>query len=199
MPRPYRLGVRAQQKAATRRRIIEAAAAIYQERGISGTTMPEVARRADVAPGTVVNHFPSSDALSQAVVDDLVGSLQLPSPETLLGIDTTVERIARLTRELFAFYERSNPWYQVYAREPAVPAWSEAKAAFYRDFDRLVRTALGEHSSDSSVTTVSAVIGGGFYSTLRSQGLASDAAADLAIDLLEPWLERLKVANRSIG
>jgi AcrR family transcriptional regulator len=199
MPRPYRLGVRAQHKAETRQRIIKAAAALYQERGIAGTTMPEVARRADVAPGTVLNHFSSPDELAKAVVDELVGSLRLPLPGTLLGLGTTIERVARLTRELFAFYERSNSWYQVYAREPGIPAWTDAEATFYRDFDGLVRAALGEDSSAASVTTVSAVLGGGFYSTLRSQGLPADDVADLVIDLLGPWLERRKIAFRSIG
>jgi AcrR family transcriptional regulator len=199
MPRTYRLGARAEQKAATRRRIVEAAAALYQERGVSNTTMPEVARRADVAPGTVLNHFASTDALAQAVVHDLLGSLQLPTADMLLGLETAVERVQRLARLLFAFYERSDAWYKTYAREPDIPAWAEAEAAFYRDYDRLIRAALGDAAIEASVATVSAVLGGALYSTLRSQGLSTDASADLVIDLLTPWLERLKVVNRSLG
>ena len=195
MPRTYRLGARAQQKAATRQRIVDAAAALYLERGVSQVTMPEVARRADVAPGTVLNHFTSADELAQAVVDSLVGSLDLPTPAMLSG-ETAVDRVAQLARLLFAFYERSDPWYQVYAREPGILAWANAEAAFYVDFDRLIRAALGDDASEASVATVVAVLGGAVYSAFRSQGRSSDDAAELVIDLLTPWLERSKVANR---
>jgi AcrR family transcriptional regulator len=195
MPRSYRLGARAEQKAATRRRIVDAAAALYLEHGVSKTTMPDVARRADVAPGTVLNHFATPDVLARAVVDELVGSLQLPTT-TMLSGDTATERVTHLTRLLFAFYERSDPWYQVYAREPGISAWANAEAAFYGDFDRLVRAALGDDANEASVATVSMVLGGAVYSTLRSQGRSSGDSADLVIDLLTPWLERPKVVNR---
>ena len=54
MPRAYRLGKRATQKDSTRGRIVQAAIDLYTERGISQTSMQQVARRADVAPATVL-------------------------------------------------------------------------------------------------------------------------------------------------
>ena len=185
--------------AATRQRIVDAAAVLYQERGISATTMHEVARRADVAPGTVVNHFATSDDLARAVVDELLGSLQLPAASTLLGLDTVAERVERLAHELFAFYERSETWYQAYMREPGVPAWADAEAAFYGDYDALIRAALGPQATESFVAALSAVLGGGVYSNLRARGLSTDASAEAILALLTPWLERLKVANPSSG
>ncbi len=191
MPRRYSLGKRAAQLADTRQRIIDAAGELYVERGVDQTTIPEVARRADVAPGTVLNHFGSAAALARAVVAGVLESLRLPDDEIFIGLDSVPARVGRLATELFAFNERSGPWYGVYAREPAAPAWAEAEASFYAAFDRLIRTAVGPLADDQRVVAgVSAMLGGGAYSTLRARGLSSSDAAALVAEMLAPWLER---------
>ncbi|WP_018506009.1 TetR/AcrR family transcriptional regulator [Parafrankia discariae] len=58
-----------------RTRILEAAEAVFAERGASGST-EEVARRAGVAVGTVFRHFPTKEALLRALVGDLVTRLE---------------------------------------------------------------------------------------------------------------------------
>jgi AcrR family transcriptional regulator len=198
MPRHYNLGKRAGQKAETTQRIIDAAAALYQEHGISATTMLEVARRADVAPGTVLNHFSSADALAKAVVDQVVGSLRLPSERIFNGVDAVPDRVDRLAHELLAFYDRSESWYAVWAREPTgVAAWAAAEADFYAAFDRLIRAALGPLSGqESNVMVVSTALGAEVYSGLRARGLATSQVAATVIDLLRPWLEsRLRLSE----
>lgn len=197
MPRRYTLGKRAGQKEQTRRRILDAAAALYHEHGVSQTTIPEIARRADVAPGTVLNHFDSVDEVARAVLDEVIGSLQLPSAADFDGIAAVPDRFARLCRELFAFYERSESWYLVYAREPkGIPAWAEAEATFYAAFDGLIREALGPLAGDEDVVAiVSTMLGGEAWSTMRTRGWPSERIADLMIDVLGPWLEA-KVAVR---
>ena len=58
MPRSYNLGRRAEPKADTRARIVDAALAIYRDRGLAGASNLAIARVADVVPATVRNHFP---------------------------------------------------------------------------------------------------------------------------------------------
>ena len=65
MPRSYRLGEREVQMRATRERIVDAAIELFMEVGISQATMRQVGLRADVAPGTLRNHFPSRTALEE--------------------------------------------------------------------------------------------------------------------------------------
>jgi AcrR family transcriptional regulator len=182
---------------ATRRRILDAAAALYQEQGISQTSIPDVAHRADVAPSTVLNHFASADVLVRAVVDEVVGSLRLPAAAIFDGATGVPERVARLCRELFGLYERSESWYQVYARESkGVPAWAEAEATFYAAHDALIRAALGPVArDDSTVALVATMLGGEAYSSLRARGLTTADIAAVVSDALGPWLER-KVAVR---
>jgi AcrR family transcriptional regulator len=57
------LGRRERKKAATRAAILEAATALFLERGFDAVTVREIADRADVTPKTVFTHFPQKEAL----------------------------------------------------------------------------------------------------------------------------------------
>lgn len=191
MPRSYSLGKRAIQQAATRRRIIDAALALYQEQGVSATTMQDVARRADVAPGTVANHFGSRDELAAEVTGGLLAHLRMPTPDHFDGVELLADRISLLVRELGEFFERSEPWYRVAQRESAgVPAWADAEARFYTDLDTLVRAALGPLAADAdAVAVVSVVLGSWVLGAIEATGRSAEQAADLVIGLLVTWLE----------
>lgn len=190
MPRPYTLGKRATVVAETRDRILTAAINLYQERGISGTSMQQVARHADVAPGTVLNHFPAPDELAAAVADRLLEDLLVPTSEIFAGLGTVDERLRRLARELADFYDRSEPWYRVYVREGGrIPAWADAERQFYDGIGRLMRDALGDHADDHRVMlAVSTLLDPGVLGGLRSRGLTPDDAAEFAAEILLAWL-----------
>src|SRR5450755_1917275 len=66
--RPYRSAVRAEQAQRTRARILEAARALFLERGFSATTIAGVAHAAGVAPETVYATYRSKAGLLEAVV-----------------------------------------------------------------------------------------------------------------------------------
>lgn len=191
MPRKYELGKRAAQQAATRRRIIAAALELYQEQGVSGTTMLDVARHADVAPGTVANHFGSAAALATEVTQKILGELQMPAPDIFDGVDGLRDRIDLLVRELSAFFNRSEPWWRASQREgPGVSFWADAEARYYQQLDVLVRAALGPLSSDEdAVAVVITVFGRWVIGSLQQAGRTSEEAERLVADLLASWLE----------
>jgi AcrR family transcriptional regulator len=72
-----------------RARIVEAARQAFSERGLE-TQMEDVAKRACVGVGTVYRHFPTKDALVQALIVD------------------KMERVAEEARR--ALEEESDPW-----------------------------------------------------------------------------------------
>jgi AcrR family transcriptional regulator len=191
MPRPYRLGRRAAPKAEVRERIIAAAMTIYAERGVSGVSNLSIAKAADVAPATVRNHFPEPGDLARAVFAGMLAELRMPTPEIFDGLDTLRDRVERLAHELAAFYERSEPWWRVYEREPdLIRAWGGGVDQTYADIERLMRTALGELGSDErSIAVVASVIGPPTFFALRGRGLSSDEAARLSVEVALPWLE----------
>ena len=192
MPRPYRLGRRAAPKAETRDRIVAAALAIYRDQGLAGASNLAIARAADVAPATVRNHFPEPDDLASAVFAAVLAELQVPTQAVFDGLDDLRGRLERLAHELAAFYERSQPWWRAYEREPElIRAWSGGVDQYYADIEGLMRAALGELSSDDrSVAVVASVIGPPTFFALRGRGLSSAETVDLCLELAVPWLER---------
>ena len=190
MPRKYELGKRAVQQADTRRRIVAAALELYQERGVSTTTMLDVARRADVAPGTVANHFGSAAALATEVTGEILGELRMPTPDIFDGVAGLRDRVDLLVRELSAFFDRSGPWYRASQREgPGVSFWADAEARFYLQLDALVRAALGPLSSDEdAVAVVKTIFGRWVIGSLQETGRTSEEAVSLVSDLLATWL-----------
>jgi AcrR family transcriptional regulator len=62
-PEPRRRSPHAPRPGLKRRRILEAARAVFSEQGFDAARMDEVARRARVSKGTVYNHFDSKESL----------------------------------------------------------------------------------------------------------------------------------------
>ena len=192
MPRTYNLGRRAAPKADTRARIVAAALVIFRDHGLAGASNLAIARAADVAPATVRNHFPEQRDLARAVFDALIVELEIPTPAIFDGIDDLGSRIERLAVELAAFYERSEPWWRAYEREPElISAWGGGVDQYYADIERLMRAGLGELADDErSVAVIASVIGPPTFFALRGRGLSSDEAVRLSLELATPWLER---------
>jgi AcrR family transcriptional regulator len=64
--------LRQQRKAKTRKKILDAARDLFEQRGFEGTTMRAVASEAEVATGTIFTHFPDKGALLiAAILEDL--------------------------------------------------------------------------------------------------------------------------------
>jgi len=68
-----------------REKVLAAARAVFAEQGVDAQ-MDDVARRADVGVGTVYRHFPTKDALLQALADELFATLAAHA-RTMLELD----------------------------------------------------------------------------------------------------------------
>jgi AcrR family transcriptional regulator len=191
MPRRYTLQRRAELKDDNRARILAAAVSIFRDRGMGAASTLAIAKAADVSPGTVRNHFPDRDDLASAVFEQALGELRPPDPGIFDRATGARDRMTRLATELAAFYERSEPWWRAYEREPElINAWSSGVDRYYRDVDRLMRAGLGPLSGDdTALAVVAAVIGPPTYFALRSRGLAAEDAVRIGVDLVVPWLE----------
>jgi AcrR family transcriptional regulator len=74
----------------TRRRILEAALAVFRERGFERATMREIATAAEVAVGAAYYYFESKDAIVMAFYERSQGEMR-PQIEELLGESKTLE------------------------------------------------------------------------------------------------------------
>jgi len=69
--------------ARNRRAIVEAARALFEERGVTSVTMEQVARAAGVGKGTLYRRFPNKGLLCQALLDEPTREFQEETMETL--------------------------------------------------------------------------------------------------------------------
>ena len=183
---------RAEQHASTRQRILDAATALYAERGIPGTSVLEVARRADVSPGTVLNHFGTGDGLASAVLEAIVSSLHLPTARIFQGARAGPERVRRLVTELFAVYDRGTAWFEVFRNDyEVVPAIGAATEGFWKQIGVLYAEALGPLMGDELVRgTVFGLSSPATLGAMREAGLSLGQAAAVIGDLLGDAVER---------
>ena len=174
---------------ATRARILEAAIELFIEAGLSGTTMREIGDRADVAPGTLRNHFASRDELETAVVERLVAEAPLPELSVFDGIDGLDGRLRRLFDVAGTFFDQASRLYRMWLREPMVSGpWLAAGMRFGQRWDELMRLALGSLGDDETALTVlRAVLHPRFYGDLAPAAPSTAAAAHLVADLVRPW------------
>ncbi len=134
MPRRYDMTRRMAARDETRERIVEATAKLHGQRGVLGTSWQDIAREADVSVSTVYAHFPSLEELLPACGQLVMTRVRPPTADSAAEIigdaSTTRERLSRVARELFAFYERGGPHIEVDVRERQLPGmreWEESQ------------------------------------------------------------------------
>jgi TetR/AcrR family transcriptional regulator len=96
---------RAQQRDATRERIVAAAVKAFAEKGFRGASTRDIARRARTNQGLITYHFRSKDALWRAAVDRIFGMLekQLAESAAALASRDPRERARGLIRAYVRF------------------------------------------------------------------------------------------------
>jgi AcrR family transcriptional regulator len=194
MPRKYDMSRRAAAREATRRRIVEATAKLHGERGVFGTSWRDIAEQADVSVATVYSHFPSLDQLLPACGQLVMERARPPSPDTAPTIigdaEDLRERLRRVARELFGFYERGGPHIEVDIRERELPGmreWEEFQRATVATF---VREALAGHADARKTRLVSAFFDLPTYQALRTRGASPNRAAETVAEVAACLVER---------
>jgi AcrR family transcriptional regulator len=192
LPRRYALGRRADQQARTRERIVAAALTIYRERGMRAATTQAVAAAADVAPGTVRNHFPHPTDLAEAAAKVVLRELRSPGLEIYDGLTTIPMRVERLAREVAGFFERSASWWTIEQGDPDLAAaWAGSEADFLEQLDALMRGAFDPVGGDPVAAAVlGTIVGYPLYFALRGRGLDPDEVVALELSIVLPWLDQ---------
>lgn len=92
------LSRRERKKLETRQGLLEAALALFREKGYSATTVEEITGRADVAKGTFFNYFASKEALLDELAVWRIGQLRTALDVSLGAPASPVARIKLLMR-----------------------------------------------------------------------------------------------------
>jgi AcrR family transcriptional regulator len=164
--RKYELRARAEKQAETRRRIVEATAALHEEVGPARTTVAEIARRAGVQRLTVYNNFPNEAELFDACGQHSMAKNPPPDPSAALAIGDPAERLHAALQPLYVWYRKN------------------ARSTENLQRDRLVMPALDavmRIRMDQSLGNLANNLAAGFAPAARSaKGLR--AAVALALD-----------------
>lgn len=106
MARKYELKRRAESQAETRRRIVEAAVQLHQEKGPGLTSISDIARLAGVQRNTFYRHFPDEHALLLACSGHFGQLNPPPDPTEWQGETDPAGRLRRGLGDLYGYYER---------------------------------------------------------------------------------------------
>jgi AcrR family transcriptional regulator len=190
VPRTYTLGKRAQAQAETRDRIVAATLRLYREVGVAGATVPAVARAADVAPGTVRNHFPGPTDLADAAAAAILAEAGMPDASIFDGLTGVAERVERLLVEVSDFMERSTGWWEVREADRAAGnAWEVAEAGYQVRITDLIRVAVEPLGDDPTAVAVIDAVLVHVYFSVRATGGSPQEAIEVERRFLVPWLE----------
>jgi AcrR family transcriptional regulator len=101
---------RAQQRAQTRERIVEAAVSAFSERGFRGASTREIASRAGANQGLITYHFRSKEQLWRAAADHVFRRLRTHLAERLASLDSDDPRVrARETIREYVRFAAAHP------------------------------------------------------------------------------------------
>ena len=186
---------------ATRRRIVEATVALHTEKGVRATRMEDVATRAGVALATVYRHFPELDLLVAACGQRIHEITEPPTwgdaERWFRGVSTVEERISRLVRSLFDYYERAAPYLDISLRErdPPLPM---AERITRRGAARraIVAETLHPARLDQEAMTVAlALVDYPLYKSLREAGVGRPRAEAIVVRLLGDYVAERKASR----
>jgi AcrR family transcriptional regulator len=136
--RPYRLNARALRQEETRRRIIEATAALHAEVGPARTTVADIARRAGVQRLTVYTHFPDELRLISACQEHFYTQTPPPDLSDTLALPDATARLRGALLKMYGWYRASEAGFvPVLQDRGTVPALDQVLA-------RVVDTPLAE-------------------------------------------------------
>ena len=119
-------------RAVFRNAILEAAEAVFAERGLHGARIQDIAARARIAVGTVYNHFRRKEEVLDALLDERTREMLAElAPRAGEPADFEARLTVRL-RRMLAFVEQHRGFYAIVTSLPGTPAKIQRVRAAFR-------------------------------------------------------------------
>lgn len=117
----------------TRAALLEAALALFAERGVDGTALHEVAARAGVSNGTFYNYFRTREQLVEAANGLLAQRLNATVAAAYASVRDPIERVSIGCRAFLLHAERDPTWGRAVLR-----GWGTSEHVSERAIDNLI-------------------------------------------------------------
>jgi AcrR family transcriptional regulator len=199
--RPYTMERRAALEAQMRERIVRATVALHKEHGALGTSYAMIAKRAEVAPQTVYNHFPELGALFGACTGHVEDRAPPLGPETFHSGRSPATRLRLLAQGVYARHAFFAPWLRLGWYEAALlPDLGAIIARGNAALRRLIVAAIAPREPMAGFVDAAFVLLDypAWRELTRSRSspeaarIAGDCLADLLPRLTRPQLRRTK-------
>ncbi len=191
-PRKYQQTKRQKSTEETRERIIKAVAELHAEKGIVATTIPDIAIRADVGIGTVYHHFPNNNDDIRACGKYMYTITRPPTPEIFDGIQSVEQRVTRLVKELFSYYERYPSFERARCDQDKLPVLAKAVAQRDQALEAVVSEALSPVKNHGELTQmIVAFTDFAVYRSLTRKGISTQEASDQVTEVLLIWIKSI--------
>ena len=87
------------------KQILDAALAVFGERGLSNARLDEIAKRAGVSKGTIYLYFPNKEELFREVIrSTIVAQIEIGEQAAANATGTATESLGKIMRGMFAFF-----------------------------------------------------------------------------------------------
>jgi len=186
MARSYQLRQRAERQDRTRQKIVDAAIALHQTKGLTATTMADVAEGAKVGRVTVYRHFPDEVALVGACSGQYFQRHPLPDPEPWCAIDDATERLRQGLRATYAYHRETEAMMARVLAEARDHPLMEPYHAHWRRAAEVLAAAFSAKGRRKVLIDAALALALSFdtwWTLVRNQSLTDDQAIDLMLRL----------------
>ncbi len=127
----------------TRERILSEASRLFARRGYHGTSTREIARAVGIRQPSLFHHFPSKDAILQALIDSDLDRA-VPFAEAMAdGEGPVAVRLYRYLRQdvlhlASSPYDLSGLYTEEVMRDPAFAPWARKRARLHAAIERMI-------------------------------------------------------------
>lgn len=133
----------AERREATRGAILAAAGRLFGDQGFAATSVDTIAARAGVAKGAVYHHFPTKEALFEAVLEAVSADLAAEVMAAARGAPDVLATLGAASRAYFAATARPATRRIVLEDGPAVLGWLRWRQIDLKHFEDAVPRVLG--------------------------------------------------------
>lgn len=180
---------RADAKAATRTKIVEAAKALHAECGVRATSWEQIAERAGVSLATAYRHFPTLDELVVACARSVFDLIRPPTLEEasakFAALDDPSERLAHLVRRSVHCYTLGEGWlHAAYRERDFLPSLDGALQVIQAALHVLVRAAARRRLSKAEHAKLFTLCDFPFFKSLVDTGIDRRAVEREIINLV---------------
>lgn len=171
----------------TRRRIVEAVAALHAERGVARTSYALIAERAAVAIPTVYKHFRDLDALLDGCVGHIAAQAPPLEPGAFAALPGVPARLDALARALSRRHRFLAPWLRWGAYEAqTIPELATHMRPLAEAQRALIAAALapgfGPAPPQALLALLDTLLGFASWARLTAEGLSDQQAAGAISD-----------------